>query len=401
MKSFLNYLFEQEGQVDEAGIKFDDKYEFPKSDNILFMAGGAGSGKGFVLGNLLLFDGKVLNKDDIQTELMLYMQKHPESEMAKKFKAKFGDIPKDQLSPRKTQTNVINPKTGNPERYNDTEKLHHFAKGYYDSQLDSFFKSAAKSSTGKPNIIFDITGSELDDFTKRVKMAEEAGYDKKNIHIAWIVTDVASAIDNNAARDRYVPIKILRKSHSDVKNTMMQLLWMEYPKLKEIFDGHFFIIFNNKQNKDLKVSTHRDRNAVKDLKGKAIWTEPGDPDWMTKKGGVPREKAYVACHAKEPGKPVDWNAVKEFDDKIIEYLMPAQMTRGDRLDMALDILDDDQIAKYEDYVRTQKAAHVNLTNTDKLRYVMNMMNVKQLATLKNNEPQYKQDVVDKFLEEND
>ena len=392
MKSFLNFLFE-EANLDEAGIKFDDKYEFPKSDNVLFMTGGAGSGKGFILNNLLLFNGKVINKDDVQTMLMQFMKKHPDHEITQKFRQEYGKfVPKDQLSPRKSST-----KQG--ARMTDTEKLHHFAGPYYKKMLATFIKNASTEGE-KPNIVFDITGSELKDISSRSEMVVSAGYDPKNIHVAWVVTDVGEAISNNAARDRYVPVEILRSTHSGVKNTMYELLLMDYEKLKNIFDGHFFIIFN-KKGMDVKVSTHKDRNANKDLKGKTIWTPPSDPNWINTPGGTPRQQAYIACHAKEPGKPVDLSAVDEFDEKMKAYLQPVGLQDGDKLDIALSILNNRQIRKYEAYIRDLKKKKTSADNYTKLKFVYSLMDTMQMNKLKDMIPDYIEKVVNKYTESED
>ena len=53
-------------QVDEKLITFANK-AYPKSGNLLILAGGAGSGKGFILKNLVGLEGKVFNVDDLKS----------------------------------------------------------------------------------------------------------------------------------------------------------------------------------------------------------------------------------------------------------------------------------------------------------------------------------------------
>src|SRR5210317_2431961 len=67
--SFLteqNFLLEEVETLLEKLITFGGK-AYPKYGNIVLMAGGAGSGKGFVLGNLVGVEGKVLDVDALKT----------------------------------------------------------------------------------------------------------------------------------------------------------------------------------------------------------------------------------------------------------------------------------------------------------------------------------------------
>ncbi len=59
-EKLLNH--EVEGQIDEALITFGGK-AYPKFGQVVILAGGAGSGKGFVNSNLLGIDGKVFDVD--------------------------------------------------------------------------------------------------------------------------------------------------------------------------------------------------------------------------------------------------------------------------------------------------------------------------------------------------
>src|SRR6056300_2085698 len=61
-----NFLFEEAETLFEKLITFGGQ-AYPKFGNIVIMAGGAGSGKGFVLGNLVGVEGKVLDVDALKT----------------------------------------------------------------------------------------------------------------------------------------------------------------------------------------------------------------------------------------------------------------------------------------------------------------------------------------------
>jgi hypothetical protein len=65
--SFLKeeaYLAEESQELLEKLITFGGQ-AYPKFGNIIIMAGGAGSGKGFVLGTLVGAEGKVFDVDEL------------------------------------------------------------------------------------------------------------------------------------------------------------------------------------------------------------------------------------------------------------------------------------------------------------------------------------------------
>jgi hypothetical protein len=59
------------------------------------MAGGAGSGKGYVLNNVLLFNGKVFNVDDLKLKLVKLANLKPNCKFNTMFKTRFGYELKD------------------------------------------------------------------------------------------------------------------------------------------------------------------------------------------------------------------------------------------------------------------------------------------------------------------
>ena len=64
MKSFKEYLIDQE-LVEEKLITFGGK-AYPKFGNVTILVGGSGSGKGFIIENLLGMEGKTLDVDAIK-----------------------------------------------------------------------------------------------------------------------------------------------------------------------------------------------------------------------------------------------------------------------------------------------------------------------------------------------
>jgi len=232
MQSFNSFLKEETFLAEEAEalleklITFGGK-AYPKFGNIVIMAGGAGSGKGFVLGKLVGIEGKVLDVDELKT----LASKTPA--IIKRVKSELGvDLP-DLAKSLKDPENV--------------GKLHSIMGDYL--QLDKRREKALYTSIlaadpeRKPNIIFDVT---LKDLPKLEKIAREAamlGYDKKNIHIVWVVNDIEIAQQQNKARARTVPSEILVNTHRGAANTMGDIINMG-TRLKKYMDGDIVFAFN-------------------------------------------------------------------------------------------------------------------------------------------------------------
>ena len=107
-----------------------------------------------------------------------------------------------------------------------------------------FYRSVLTSPADrKPNIIFDMTFKELGKLEKVANDASKLGYDKKNIHIVWVVNDIEVAKAQNAKRARRVPSEILINTHRGAANTMGDIINMGN-KLKKYMDGDIVFAFN-------------------------------------------------------------------------------------------------------------------------------------------------------------
>ena len=150
---------------------------------IVFMAGGAGSGKGFAIQNFMQGEKfKVRDVDEWKKALIkLAKMKDKDSELAK--------------------LNLRNPE--------DVFKLHTIVreKGIKNKTLDMLLTGAKKDRL--PNILFDITMKDSNDITDVAPRLIEAGYEPKNIHLVWVLTSYKQAAKANKERDRVVPDAIL------------------------------------------------------------------------------------------------------------------------------------------------------------------------------------------------
>lgn len=232
MKSLTSFIAEQNFLMEEAETLLEKLITFggqayPKYGNIVLMAGGAGSGKGFVLSNLVGMEGKVFDVD----ELKILASKAPA--IKRRVAQELGD------DIEKLAQNLKDPE--------NVGKLHDIMGDYL--QIDkrkeqAFFTSVLTAPADrKPNIIFDMTLKSLDKLEKIARDAASLGYDKKNVHIVWVVNDIEVAKQQNLKRARTVPTEILVNTHRGAANTMGDIINMG-KKLKRYIDGDIVFAFN-------------------------------------------------------------------------------------------------------------------------------------------------------------
>lgn len=238
MKSFKFFteeaIAEQAEMLMEKLITFGGK-AYPKFGNVLIMAGGAGSGKGFIQQNLIGLEGKSFDPD----ELKKLAGKSPL--INKRVKDEFGVDLKDLGSKLKVPENV--------------SKLHEIigdALNLPNRKQAAFFASVMSAdSERKPNIIFDTTLKDATKLQKLSRQVTELGYEKKNIHIVWVVNDIEMAKKQNLTRPRVVPAEILVNTHRGASNTMGDILRMG-ETLRKYMDGDIVFAFN-KMNVDTEL----------------------------------------------------------------------------------------------------------------------------------------------------
>lgn len=216
MLTFNEYL-------NEALVTFNKK-AYPKYGQFVILAGGSGSGKGWVIKNLLGISAKVLDVDHIK-ELVLKSDKL-RSGLDKKYGRRVG---KEDLK--------------NPEFTSD---LHH----YVDKELDLPNKEKTGLRVGVtnknllPNIIADNTLDTTSRLESLCSMAKSLGYSPENIHIVWVVNDVNVALNQNSQRDRVVDPNIVIQKHTGVANTLKNI-YQNVQSLSGMMNGDIWFVFNN------------------------------------------------------------------------------------------------------------------------------------------------------------
>lgn len=279
-ESLEDYITERK-QLDEALITFGGK-AYPKFGQIVIMAGGAGSGKGFVKDKLVGVEGYNFDVD----ALKLLATRTPG--IISKVKKELGvDIskfnPKEVEGALKDPDNVFALHTiiGDELKLDDRRKKALFASAF------------TAPEDRKPNLIFDVTLKSLKQLEKYTLPLQDMGYKKENIHIVWVVNDIRVAAAQNVKRDRTVPIKILVGTHKGASQTMASIVDMG-EDLRKYMDGEIVFAFNK-----FKV----DSNLVK-----------------SEMGGSYIEKAnYV--YIKRQGKSVDRDKItKDIAMKLKAYV---------------------------------------------------------------------------------
>lgn len=275
METYKNFITEK--------LMIFGKSAYPKFGNVVILAGGAGSGKGYQLENLLGIEGKVLDVDflkDLAIKSKIF---------AEKVKSETGyDIKNFNL---KIPENVM--------------KMHEILSSIYkidSKQKETLFSGIlTKADEFKPNLIFDTTLKDLSKLESISRNVSELGYQKRNIHIVWVINELDMAKKQNQERKRIVPDEILLSTHEGAALTMKKILDMG-EQLEKYMDGVIYFSFN-KVGEDI---------GTKKIDKKSKYT---------KKDVMYIEKAnYIKI--KEQGKPQVKSSElsQEIYDKIYKYV---------------------------------------------------------------------------------
>ena len=255
MKTFLQY-------IEEKLILYG---QGKKYGQIVFLAGGAGSGKGFAISNFMEKEKfKIRDVDEWKKAFLKIAE----------LKDKYPEI--QGLDLRKPK---------------DVHILHLWMqkKKIKEKMLTNMVSDLNQRHL--PNIIFDTTASDKTKITESIPELLGAGYDPKNIHIVWVLTDYSVAIqqNRNPERGRVVPEDIMLQTHEGAAKTMWSLVQKGTPRG---INGGVYIILGGKKNtvfykdtegKPIKTGKKKDTFVVKDFKYLTM-KKPGSP--MTTESGL-------------------------------------------------------------------------------------------------------------------
>ena len=124
-------------------------------------------------------------------------------------------------------------------------KIHKFVKdkGIKEKSLDLLLRDV--NVRNAPNVIFDITMKDASGINTIIPKLLEVGYDSKNIHLTWVLTNYYIAIENNQKRERTVADDIMLLSHEGAATSMYEVIKGKIPRG---LDGGVRVILNNRNN---------------------------------------------------------------------------------------------------------------------------------------------------------
>lgn len=220
MKQLIEQIVKEELQrLDEKLITFGSRANYGQ---IVFIAGGAGSGKGFAISNFLdSANFKVRDVDEWKKSFLKLA----------KLKEKYSEL---------RGLDLKNPK--------DVGRLHMFVKqkDIEDKTINLMLSQAKEGRL--PNIIFDVTMKDVSRLNKYIPELLEVGYKPENIHLIWVLTKYHVAVKRNQSRERIVPDDILLQTHEGAASTMYDILMKGSSKLPNGLNGRIDVILNNAEN---------------------------------------------------------------------------------------------------------------------------------------------------------
>jgi hypothetical protein len=258
---------------------------------IVFLAGGAGSGKGFAIKHFMQGENfKIRDVDELKVAFQKLdaMNKFTAKDLINKYGDKISDRDMEMI-----KTEVLDKGISLSKLDLRTPKhvyiLHTLvrATGAKDKVLDLLLAGAEKGRL--PNIIFDSTFKDVDDMNSVLPLLLKAGYEPKDIHLTWVLTNYQIAIKNNKGRPRVVPEDILLATHKGAASTVYNLIDTGVPRA---VDGGIYIILNNPEN-TIYIVDPKTGKEYRDVRGNPVI------------------KDFKYLKLKEPGKP----AYKEIELK--------------------------------------------------------------------------------------
>jgi len=185
----------------------------------VFLAGGAGSGKGFASNQFM--QGEKFRRFDVD-----------------RWKEDFLELAdKTERYPEISDLDLQNP--------DDVSRLHHFVKdkGIHNRFVNNVLRNNDQGRL--PNVMFDVTLKEVDKLNTFLPLLQQSGYPAKNIHLVWVLTDYQIAVKRNRDRPRIVPEDILLQTHEGAAGTVTRLVDRGLP---QGMDGAVHAILNNPEH---------------------------------------------------------------------------------------------------------------------------------------------------------
>ena len=236
-----------EEQLEEKLITFSNRANYGQ---IVFMAGGAGSGKGFAISNFIDSSSFKVRDVDEMKKAVGNLDKLGKLSIEQWYKKFSKNLKEDELAHVdkyvKDKKLTLKALSNNLRDPNNVSALHYIvdAMGLKDNWVTNMLMGKENKEV-LPNLIFDITAKKVSSITDVLKPLIDAGYKPASIHLIWVLTNYHMAVDNNAGRSRVVPADTLLTTHEGASTTLWSMLTGILPNG---INGRIDVILNNKQN---------------------------------------------------------------------------------------------------------------------------------------------------------
>lgn len=227
----LNRLFEERADYALGGDLFEESVNDKNLFKAVFMAGGPGSGKGYV--NAKIFEGtevKVINSDDILEYLIV------KNNLPLKFDPKLVEVYQKQMAVRgKAKASIAT------------------RKGFFvDGMLP---------------IVIDGTGKDFGEIKQQAEELKEIGYD---VGMVFVNTTLEVAQARNKMRARTVPDEIVEKGWYEVQGNLGKFQTYFGP-------GKFYVVDNSKvlEGDELQKFAKRMRSIYEKLVNSPLQNKKG------------------------------------------------------------------------------------------------------------------------------
>lgn len=229
--------FEKHKRLMFESLGITEGVDDPSIFKAVFMAGGPGSGKSFIVNKLTLapLGFKIVNSDEVYERMLK--------------KVGLKTTPEDIFSPLGQQVRVA-------------------AKQKSDIRQNSYLD-------GRLGVVIDGTGKDYNKISQMKLYLDSLGYESAMV---FVNTDIDTAQKRNAKRARSLPTDQVEFMWKSVQNNI--------GKFSNLFKNNFFIIDNSEANVGNNIEQSTDKMFVK-LKN---WAEkpvnnPIAKQWIASKGG--------------------------------------------------------------------------------------------------------------------
>jgi hypothetical protein len=281
INAYLNCLYFENAEpndlVYETSIDFGGKH-YPQNGQVVIVAGGPGSGKGFIIDTLFAIDVKRVDPDHLK--MLIKNNAYIQNKLAKQYD--------------------VDPKIFEMTTPEDVSVVHVLLKqiGLMDRYLEMIYTTAANAPEDrKPNLIFDRTIKDFSEFVYSVNQVKNIGYKPENIHFIWVLNDVNLALKQNSERERKLDENLLKSIHNNCARNM-KFIFDLGEKISDYLNGDIWIVFNNRE-KDMKT---KELNVGKYSKTKSHLVEDSN-----------------IVKIKSSGEPFE-GLPNELTERIIEYV---------------------------------------------------------------------------------